>query len=69
MYKTILVPVDISEDELTSKAVKHALSLAKKQVRGSIFFMYCQFHQQSLMHIRWDMMKLRIKRQLKPKMI
>ncbi|KMW74881.1 universal stress protein [Photorhabdus luminescens subsp. luminescens] len=30
MYKTILVPVDISEDELTSKAVKHALSLAKK---------------------------------------
>ncbi|TDB44089.1 universal stress protein [Photorhabdus khanii] len=30
MYKTILVPVDISEDELTSKAVKHALSLAKE---------------------------------------
>ncbi|CAQ84657.1 MULTISPECIES: universal stress protein [Photorhabdus] len=30
MYKTILVPVDISEDELTSKAVKHALSLANK---------------------------------------
>ncbi|KAA1181326.1 universal stress protein [Photorhabdus heterorhabditis] len=30
MYNTILVPVDISEDELTSKAVKHALSLAKE---------------------------------------
>ncbi|NHB94243.1 universal stress protein [Photorhabdus cinerea] len=30
MYNTILVPVDISEDELTNKAVKYALSLAKE---------------------------------------
>ena len=29
MYKTILVPVDISEDILTDKALKHAIYLAK----------------------------------------
>ncbi len=29
MYKTILVPVDISEDILTDKALKHAVYLAK----------------------------------------
>ncbi|MGG4607606.1 universal stress protein [Providencia sp. Me31A] len=29
MYKTILVPVDISEDVLTDKALKHAIYLAK----------------------------------------
>ncbi|KMW74880.1 universal stress protein [Photorhabdus luminescens subsp. luminescens] len=29
MYKTILVPVDISEDELTDKAIAHAEYLAK----------------------------------------
>lgn len=30
MYNTILVPIDISEEELTSKAVHHALYLAKE---------------------------------------
>ncbi|KLN97353.1 universal stress protein [Moellerella wisconsensis] len=30
MYKTILVPIDLTEDELTSKAVRHALNLAKQ---------------------------------------
>ncbi|HGN0333947.1 universal stress protein [Proteus mirabilis] len=29
MYKTILVPVDISEDELTEKALQHAVYIAK----------------------------------------
>lgn len=29
MYKTILVPVDISEDELTTKALQHAVYIAK----------------------------------------
>lgn len=29
MYKTILVPVDISEDVLTDNALKHAIYLAK----------------------------------------
>ncbi|EQB99768.1 hypothetical protein B738_16126 [Photorhabdus temperata subsp. temperata M1021] len=29
MYKTILVPVEISEDELTDKAIAHAEYLAK----------------------------------------
>ncbi|BBG58711.1 Universal stress protein G [Providencia rustigianii] len=29
MYKTILVPVDISEDTLTDNALKHAIHLAK----------------------------------------
>ena len=28
MYKTILVPIDLTEDELTSKAVRHAVNLA-----------------------------------------
>ena len=30
MYKTILVPIDIVEEELTSKAVRHAVYLAKE---------------------------------------
>ena len=30
MYKTILVPIDLTEDELTSKAVRHAVNLAKQ---------------------------------------
>ncbi|KPD02404.1 universal stress protein [Moellerella wisconsensis] len=30
MYTTILVPIDLTEDELTSKAVRHALNLAKQ---------------------------------------
>lgn len=29
MYKTILVPVDIEEDELTQKALAHVVTLAK----------------------------------------
>ncbi|SLM62166.1 MULTISPECIES: universal stress protein [Dickeya] len=29
MYNTILVPVDIAEDELTQKALSHAMALAK----------------------------------------
>ncbi|OAT37959.1 universal stress protein [Proteus myxofaciens] len=29
MYNTILVPVDIEEDELTQKALKHAVYIAK----------------------------------------
>lgn len=30
MYKTILVPIDIIEEELTTKAVRHAVYLAKE---------------------------------------
>lgn len=30
MYKTILVPIDLTEDELTSKALHHAVNLAKQ---------------------------------------
>lgn len=29
MYKTILVPIDVTEDVLTSNALKHAIYLAK----------------------------------------
>lgn len=30
MYKTILLPIDLAEEELTSKAVRHAVNLAKQ---------------------------------------
>ncbi len=38
MYKTILVPVDISEDVLTDNALKHAIYLAKFQMRKFTYF-------------------------------
>lgn len=31
MYKTILVPVDVTEDELTTKALEHAVFIAKRE--------------------------------------
>lgn len=45
MYKTILVPVDISEDELTEKALQHAVYIAKLEGAKSICFMlFLMFH-------------------------
>lgn len=45
MYKTILVPVDISEDELTEKALQHAVYIAKLEgLRSICFMLFLMFH-------------------------
>ncbi len=43
MYKTILVPIDLTEDELTSKAVRHAVNLAKQPVLKFIYSCFTHF--------------------------
>ena len=53
MYNTILVPIDISEEELTSKAVRHALYLAKETGLSCILSMSCRSHPRLLMRMRW----------------
>lgn len=57
MYNTILVPIDISEEELTSKAVRHALYLRMKQGLSCILSMSCLFHPRLLMRMRWVIWK------------
>ncbi|MGR6439487.1 hypothetical protein [Proteus mirabilis] len=42
MYKTILVPIDIDEDNLLNKAITLVENIAKREIPMSIF---CMFYQ------------------------
>ncbi len=42
MYKSILMPVDVFEMDLSDKAVRHAANLAKAEARRLPWSTFCQ---------------------------